>query len=169
MLSRRIFSWPSVALLMTLSLSSSVRGQAHSSGQNMAEMKFVQFPGMPECSTGSVQKGDPATGPSFILAKLTKGCVFPWHWHTPNEHLMMVSGVARAEMKDGGSVTLRAGGFALMPSEHVHRFTCIQSCTLFIYSDAMFDIHYVNSEGQEIPPDEALKKAQSAPRAKSRP
>ena len=166
MFNRKQFAWPSVALMLILSLSSPARAQdkAHPPGQNMTDMTFVHFPGMPTCSTGSVQNGDPTKGPSIILAKVTTGCVFPWHWHTPNEHLMLVSGVARAEMKDGPSVTLRAGGFALMPSQHVHRFTCTKSCTLYIYSDATFDIHYVDGQGQEIPPDDALKKhSTSAP------
>lgn len=151
-------SWPSVTLLVVLSLSSPARAQveAHSAGQNMADMKFVHIPGQPACSTGSVQSGDPTKGPSIILGKVADGCVFPWHWHTPNEHLMMVAGVGRAEMRDGQSVTLRAGGFALMPSRHVHRFTCTKSCILYIYSDAAFDIHYVDDKDQEISPDEAL-------------
>jgi quercetin dioxygenase-like cupin family protein len=126
-------------------------------GVNMTEMKFVTFPGMPTCATGSVQNGDPTKGPSIIISKVSTGCTFPWHWHTPGEHLMMVSGAARIQMKDGKPVTLRAGGFALMPSHHVHQFTCSQTCVLYIYSDAAFDMHYVDTKEQEISPDAALK------------
>jgi hypothetical protein len=46
----------------------------------------------------------------------------------------------------------------MMPSKHVHRFTCTQACTLYVYSDAAFDIHYVDDQGKEIPSEEALKK-----------
>ena len=154
----RILSSPAIALLLIASLPGVSRAQdaAHPAAQNISDMKFVHFPGLPACSTGSVQNGDPAKGPSIIVARVKSGCTFPWHWHTPAEHLMMVAGVARAEMKDGKPVTLRAGAFALMPTHHVHRFTCISSCTLYIYSDAAFDIHYVDKQGQEIPPEEAL-------------
>jgi quercetin dioxygenase-like cupin family protein len=115
-------------------------------------------PPFPTCATAEVQSGDPSKAPSVIYSKAATGCVFPWHWHTPSEHLMIVSGEARVEMKDAAPVTLRAGGFALMPSKHVHQFTCIKTCTLYVYSDAAFDMHYVNAEGTEITPDEALKK-----------
>jgi len=129
-------------------------------GQNVAEMKFGMFPGFPTCSTGSVQNGDPMKSPSIILVKTAKGCSFPWHWHTPNEHLMMVTGVARLEMKDGGKpLMLRTGGYALMPAKHVHQFRCVSSsCAVYLYSDAApFDIHYVDEQGTEISPDDALK------------
>jgi quercetin dioxygenase-like cupin family protein len=91
------------------------------------------------------------------MAKMEAGCTIPWHWHTPSEHLMMVQGVAHIEMKDAKPFTMEAGGFALMPSRHVHQFHCERPCTLYIYSDVAFDIHYVNSSGNEISPEEALK------------
>jgi quercetin dioxygenase-like cupin family protein len=144
-----------------LSVAGFARGQGgdagHAAGQNMVEMKFGMVPGMPTCSTGSVQSGDPTQGPSILLAKAAAGCSVPWHWHAPNEHLMMVSGVARLEMKDGKPITLRAGGFAMMPSRHVHQFLCTSSCVLYVYSDAAYDIHYVDGQGKEISPADALK------------
>ncbi len=125
--------------------------------RNMAEMKFVTIPPLPTCATGSVQSGDPTKGASVILARAAAGCTFPWHWHTPTEQVMMVRGAGRVQMKDGKPVTLKAGGFALMPSHHIHEFRCTESCVLFIYSDAAFDMHYVDAQGIEIPPDQALK------------
>jgi len=124
---------------------------------NMTEMKFMAFPGMPTCASGSVQTGDPGKGSSIIFAKMAAGCTFPWHWHTPTEHLMIVSGTAKAEMKGSAPATLRAGAFALMPSKHVHRFSCPTACTLYIYSDVAFDMHYVDDAGKELTPDDALK------------
>jgi hypothetical protein len=70
---------------------------------------------------------------------------------------MIVSGIARLDMKDAKSLTLSSGGFAMMQGHHVHQFTCQQSCSIYIYSDVAFDLHYVNSQGNEISPDEALK------------
>lgn len=127
------------------------------SGQNVTEMTFTNVPGLPTCTVGSVQNGDPAKGPSIVFAKIDAGCVIPWHWHTPSEHLMMVSGVARIEMKDGKPLTLESGGYALMPSRHVHQFRCETACSLYIYSDAAFDIHYVDAQGNEISVEDALK------------
>lgn len=129
----------------------------HPTARNTADMKFEPVPGMPACAPGAVLSGDPANGPSIIIGKLAAGCVIPWHYHTPNEQLMMISGVARVEVKDGEPITLRAGGFALMPSRHVHQFRCTTACLLFVHSDAAYDIHYVDGQGKEIPAAEALK------------
>lgn len=148
------------SVLLLHSLAGFAQGQGgagHLLGQNVEEMKFGPVPGVPPCSTGSVQDGNPAKGPSIILAKAETGCVVPLHWHTPNEHLMMVTGEARLSMKDGKSFMLRAGGHALMPAQHVHRFLCVSSCMFYVYSDAAFDIHYVDAQGKEISPDDALK------------
>jgi quercetin dioxygenase-like cupin family protein len=131
--------------------------------QNVEQMKFVTVPGLPACALNSVQSGDPAKGPSIILAKVATGCTIPLHWHTPNEHLMMVSGVARLEMKHGKTFTLRAGGFALMPSRHAHQFRCEQDCLFYVYSDAAFDIHYVDGQGKEITPEQAMKAVKGKP------
>lgn len=127
-------------------------------GQNLKQMQFAPIPGMPTCTRGSVQNGDPSSGPSVIAARAESGCVIPWHWHTPNERLILVAGVAKLEMRDGGSLTLKAGGFALMPTKHVHQFTCVRACTLYVHSDAAFDLHYVNGEGHEIAPDDAMRR-----------
>lgn len=147
-------------LLLVLIISAPARGQQmaeQSGGRNVMEMKFAGVPGLPTCARGAVQSGDPTKGFSIIFAKMPAGCSIPWHWHTPSEHVMIVSGAGRMEMKDGKPLTLRAGGFALMASHHVHQFRCEQACQLYIYSDVAFDIHYVNKQGNEISPAEALK------------
>jgi quercetin dioxygenase-like cupin family protein len=159
MSNRRQLCFTILAVSLILSVAGFAQGQTagQPEGRNMAAMKFVSVPGLPTCAPGSVQSGDPTKGPSIILAKAAAGCSVPWHWHTPNEHLMIVNGVARLEMKDGKPLTLRAGGFAMMPSAHVHQFRCTTACALYIYSDAAFDIHYLDKEGKEISPEDALK------------
>ncbi len=122
-----------------------------------AAKKFVNFPGVPTCAKGSVLNGDPTQGGSVILLKTTSGCVIPWHWHTATEQLMFVLGSGKGEMKDGSAVVLHAGDYVKMPSKSVHQFTCVAACTFFLASDAAFDIHYVDKDGKEISPDEALK------------
>ena len=147
-------------LLLTLLWAGSAQAQHPASaapGHNMAEMKFVTFPGLPTCTTGSVQNGDPTKGPSIILIKSAAGCTVPWHWHTPNESLMIVSGVGRVEMKDGKPLTMRAGAYAQMPAHHIHQFHSTSACTFFLHSDGAFDLHYVDAQEKELPPAEALK------------
>jgi quercetin dioxygenase-like cupin family protein len=146
-----------VAALCLFAAAAQAQDLAPQPGTNMAAMKFVTIPPLPTCAKGSIASGNPAQGSSFILARATTGCVIPWHWHTPNEHVMVVGGLVRLQMKDAKPVTLNAGGFALMPAHHQHQFRCLRSCVLYIYSDAAFDIHYVDKQGNEIQPAAAMK------------
>ena len=154
---RGLFCFFTFSLILSTSTAIQAQEMTSKSGQNVTEMTFANVPGLPTCTVGSVQNGDPTKGPSIIFAKIDAGCVIPWHWHTPSEHLMMVKGVAHVEMKDGKPLTLESGGYALMPSRHVHQFRCEKACSLYIYSDAAFDMHYVDAQGNEISADDALK------------
>ncbi len=51
-----------------------------------------------------------------------------------------------------------AGSFLSVPPKHVMNFACVRQCTLFVYTDGPFAVHYVDGTGKEITPDEALKK-----------
>jgi quercetin dioxygenase-like cupin family protein len=126
----------------------------------VANAKFATVPNAPECFTVAVEKGDPSKGPSVILARFTPGCVAPYHWHTPSETVMIVSGSLEVQMQGDKSLTLHHGDFAYMPSHHAHRATCrpAAACILFLSSDAPFDIHWVDATGQEISLDAALQK-----------
>lgn len=69
----------------------------------------------------------------------------------------MVSGRGQVEMKGQQPVVLRAGGFAAAPSKHPHEFTCVGGgCQFFLHSDGPFDIHYIDQNGKEISPEQAL-------------
>ena len=163
---RNQWSFSMLAVLLVLCLPNLAHGEmvaGEPALRNMAEMKFGTIPELPTCMSGAVQNGDPAKGAFIILVKLTTGCSIPWHWHTASEYLMIVSGTGRVEMKDGPSQTLRAGGFALLPSRHVHQFLCKKACTFFFYSDGAFDIHYVDAQGTEVPPEDALKVVKEKP------
>jgi quercetin dioxygenase-like cupin family protein len=123
----------------------------------MASTKFMTLPMLLSCMTLSAQHGDPMKGAAILLIKFKSGCVVPWHWHTSNENLMMVSGKAKGEMKTGGSHPLAMGDYLFLPGKEAHRFSCITSCVLFDVIDGAFDIHYVDSEGKEISVEQALK------------
>jgi quercetin dioxygenase-like cupin family protein len=105
-----------------------------------ATAKFEPVPDVPPCMKGSVLRGDPGKGESVLLARGTAGCAIPFHWHTPNEQLEMVSGTARVSMKDAKPAILKPGGYAHLPSKHQHAFTCSTACTFFVASAAAFDI-----------------------------
>jgi len=121
--------------------------------------RFQKIPNLPDCITAAVEQGDPTKGASVLMVKGARGCKAPWHFHTANEQLMMVSGVGRVEVKGEQAVNLHTGGFAYAPVRHVHQFTCVGgSCSFFLHSDAPFDIHYVDQSGNEISTEQALSK-----------
>jgi quercetin dioxygenase-like cupin family protein len=127
--------------------------------------KPITFPNIPDCATGVVERGDPSNSPSVIFAKFESGCAVPWHWHTPNEQLMIVGGILQLQVKDERKpVLLSRGDYGFMPSHHIHQARCLSSapCQFFLSADATFDIHYVDAAGKEIPTDEALKGANKA-------
>ena len=121
--------------------------------------KFGPAPNAPACFTIAVERGDPGAGPSVILARFAPACVAPYHWHTPSETAMMVSGSLQIQMKGDKPLVARRGDFAYLPSHHVHRATCVGSfpCLVFLAADGPFDIHWVDDAGQEVPLDAALK------------
>ncbi|MGH7770530.1 MAG: cupin domain-containing protein [Candidatus Binatia bacterium] len=121
-------------------------------------LKFAPIPGAPKCATAAAVRGDPSKGAAVLMIKLASGCRVPWHWHTANEQLMIVSGNGTLEMKEGKKLPLRAGAYAAIPGKHVHQATCSESCMFFNTTDGAFDIHYVDQAGKEITAEEALKK-----------
>jgi quercetin dioxygenase-like cupin family protein len=122
----------------------------------LASTKFMTLPVLPSCMTVSAQRGDPMKGAAVLLLKFNSGCVVPWHWHTANENLMMVSGKGKSEMS-GGAHNMAMGDYLYLAGRQVHQFTCISSCLVFDVIDDAFDIHYVDKDGNEIPVEQALK------------
>src|SRR5262249_46393540 len=85
------------------------------------------------------------------------GCQVPWHWHTANETLLVVSGRGNVVAKDGTPLQFVPGAFAYLPSHHQHHASCFRTCLLFNTADAAFDIHYVAVNGEEISLEEAMR------------
>lgn len=123
-----------------------------------ADIPMVHMPGTPECFVMAAQQGDPGKEASILKMRGSAGCSVPWHWHPSTENIMMVSGTARTAIKDAKPIELAAGSFLSVPPKHVMNFACVRECTLFVYTDGPFAVHYVDGTGKEITPDEALKK-----------
>lgn len=130
--------------------------------------KFTGMPGIPECVTLAPANGDPTKSGYVMTLKLTAGCVAPWHWHSADENVMMITGHGKLETKDGGTKTVAPGDYAYMPSKHPHQLTCTTLCTLFLSSPQAFDIHYIDASGNEISAEQALK-ASARPMAAKKP
>jgi quercetin dioxygenase-like cupin family protein len=129
----------------------------------MATTKFMTLPMLPACLQLAAQEGDPMKEAASLLLKMSAGCSVPWHWHTANERLYIVSGKGKAEMKDHGAEAVGAGDYVYLAGKGVHQFTCSTACVFFNVTDGAFDIHYVKPDGSEITPEEALKAKKAAP------
>lgn len=160
--------WVAVSIL-PLCFSASAQEANQMSYASMKTSKFVNLPVLPSCMPISVQRGDPSKGPSVILAKFTSGCKVPWHWHTAGENLMLVSGSGKVEMKDGNAHMVSAGDYVFLPGKQTHQFTCASSCVMYDMPEGAFDIHYVDKDGKEIQPEQALKGQAKTVAAKSTP
>jgi hypothetical protein len=150
-----------VSLLLCASawLCAAQNGNPQSKIENIADMKFVTFPYVPTCFTGAAEHGDPSSGPFTLLVKGTKRCEVPMHYHTSTEQVVMVSGTARIEMNGDKPRIMIAGAFAIAPARHPHNFTCKTACKFYVISDGIFDIHYIDDSGNEIPFEKAVKPA----------
>ncbi len=119
-------------------------------------LQFTPIPDMPACATAAILRGDPRSGPAWVLLKLASGCRVPWHWHTANETLVVIAGRGTLAMKDGPPLAFAPGAYASLPARHAHQATCTRACLLFNGADAAFDVHYVDDAGKEISASKAL-------------
>ena len=124
---------------------------------NPQTLKFTPIPDMPDCASAAILRGDPRSGPAWVLLRLASGCRVPWHWHKANETLVVISGRGTLAMKDGPPLQFVPGAYASLPSRHMHRANCSRTCLLFNGADAAFDIHYVDASGEEISLEKALR------------
>ena len=159
------------ALLTLLVLASAVAISTAGYAKDAEEMvvldpgtlKFTPIPDMPSCASAAILRGDPRSGPAWVLLKLGAGCRVPWHWHTANETLVVISGQGTISMKDGPPLRFVPGAYSSLPSHHAHQASCSRSCLLFNGADAAFDVHYVDEKGDEISSKEALQRAAKTP------
>lgn len=149
-----------VFLIVVVAASVNNGAQAPSSTAGVRQLSKTVWSasGLPGAE-GGLLMGDPAKSPSIVVERLAPGAVIPWHWHTPNEHVMMVAGTYRFEIKGKEPALVRPGDFVLIPSRQVSRTTCVgpEQCLDFLYTDATFDAHFVDDTGKEIPMDHALR------------
>lgn len=166
-------------LAITLAVAVSVPAPAHAKDAepadpsqmvtlNADDLKFTSIPDMPDCATAAILRGNPRNGPAWVLLKLASGCRVPWHWHTANETMLVVSGRGTLAMKDGPPLRFAPGAYTVLPSRHMHQASCVRSCLFFNAADAAFDIHYVDENGEELSAKQALAAPASPKKTKKK-
>jgi uncharacterized protein (TIGR02246 family) len=128
--------------------------------RKLSELQFHQGHDL-TCLAGAHETGDSKQGAAVSLVKFDPGCIIPWHWHTPNENVMVVDGALLQEWKDHPSSVAKRGDFVHIPSHQVNQATCVSDapCMILLYSDGPWDMHYVDASGKEISGDEAVAAA----------
>jgi len=109
---------------------------------NQAENKWQHDPGDPPGSQSILLHEDAKTSGIELLARYPPGHVFPAHWHSANERIVMLEG--RLSIKNGSTVEyLDAGGFAYLPAKEPQRMACVSKkrCRFYVYWDGKLDFH----------------------------
>jgi quercetin dioxygenase-like cupin family protein len=119
---------------------------------------FVATPITPPCNVLYGTRGDPSKEAATFIVKMEPGCIVSWHWHHATEEVVLLKGVAVAQMKGGKPITLHAASYSQLPAKHVHRFRCAskEPCFVFVVGDAAFDINYVSEDGKPLTSAEAI-------------
>ncbi|WP_028080714.1 cupin domain-containing protein [Solimonas soli] len=129
--------------------------------ENFSQAKFAAVPSLPECTKMVGMRGDPSKGPSSLMVKMDGGCAATLHWHTANEEMLILQGVARAQVAGQPEVELKAGAYMLLPAKSHHQFRCVskEPCIIFDVADTIFDVHNIDANGKEISAEEAIRAA----------
>lgn len=82
-------------------------------------------------------RGDPAKEPNYKMLKAKAGFVFPPHWHTSDEHLVMTKGTIKIAAEGGQEQdsTLKVGDYLYIPARRVHWGSCPEDCIFYLYVD----------------------------------
>ena len=107
-----------------------------------------------KCLRSATENGDPSSGPSTLILKAAPQCKVPWHYHTAEEQLIVTLGSVLAEMDGMPAATLDPGGFAVMPGNVKHRFSCESKteCVMFVTFDRKYDIFWVKDDSKSPSP-----------------
>jgi quercetin dioxygenase-like cupin family protein len=93
------------------------------------------------CLSTALEAGNPDTGPSAVLVKMEKGCVYSWHFHAAVEEIIVIKGEFKVEMFSMPPAVLGPGGYVQVPSNEKHQYSCSAKgeCLWFVRIDRVFD------------------------------
>ena len=97
-----------------------------------------------------------------FVADVPPGAVAARHAHPGDEAIYMLQGALTFMPEGGQPFELKAGQITFNPAKHVHMDKCSGSkpCAAIVSLDGVFDIHYVDKSGAEIPAEKAIAEAE---------
>lgn len=97
--------------------------------------KFRPCPDAPPGCEHIMFRGDPQSEPFQKVYRFPKGWVFPKHWHSAAEDLVMIRGLIVLGSEGGREQTLRTGDYAHIPATLVHWGNCPEECVFYLAVD----------------------------------
>lgn len=93
-------------------------------------------------SESATLREDPKTGAVELFARYPAGHVFPPHWHSANERIVVIEGHLSIEDSDAQRI-IEPGGYAFLPAREVQSMTCASKsrCSFYVFWDGPLDNH----------------------------
>ena len=122
-------------------LSSETKNSA-TEGRVLANPAEVKWENSKNGSESTTLREDSKTGSVELLARYPAGHVFPPHWHSANERIVLIEG--RIAIEDTAEKRfIEPGGYAYLPARQVQKMICVSStrCSFYVFWDAPLDFH----------------------------
>lgn len=111
-------------------------------GRVLANPAEVKWDNSKNGSESTTLREDSKTGSLELLARYPAGHVFPPHWHSANERIVLIEG--RIAIEDGGEKRfIEPGGYAYLPARQVQKLTCDSRtrCSFYVFWDGAPESH----------------------------
>lgn len=108
----------------------------------LANQGNAQWEKSPDGSESATLREDPKTGAVELFARYPAGHVFPAHWHSANERILLIEGRMSIEDSDAQRL-IEPGGYAYLPSHQVQGMACVSEtrCSFYVFWDGPLDTH----------------------------
>lgn len=116
------------------------------------EVKFEPVDGMPGMSIAHLH-GDPTTGPTSQLAKLSAGFDTGWHTHDYDYEALVLKGmITKQQQGDRTAKELPVDSYYVQPASMNHRNTCTpeSDCIFYYHSEGPDTFSPMTAEGEPI-------------------
>lgn len=93
-------------------------------------------------SESATLREDKESGGVELFARYPGGHVFPPHWHSANERVVLIEG--RLSIEDGAQKRyIEPGGYAYLPAHQIQKMTCASEtrCSFYVFWDGALDFN----------------------------
>jgi quercetin dioxygenase-like cupin family protein len=143
---RIVFAAIALSAMMSVSQVKPADGPSQVIVANPNEAKWESESHDSSGSQSATLREDPQTGGLEILVRYPAGFVFPPHWHSANERIILLEGRLSIH-KETKDEFLDPGGYAFLPAKEVQKIACVSTtrCMFYIYWDGKLDFHKVTA------------------------